>query len=71
MDVCLYGKNQGVPAAEVAAALDLPLEQVEHAYRDIEAKRAVAAYLHARPMLIEGAVVTASSFTAAISAQGS
>jgi NAD+ synthase len=52
MDLCLYGKNHGVPAAEVAPALGLTAEQVERVYRDIEAKRRATAYLHAPPALV-------------------
>ena len=39
MDLCLYGRNHGVPAAEVAAAIGLTAEQVERVYRDIDQKR--------------------------------
>lgn len=46
MDLCLWAKNQGVSAAEVAPALGLATEQVERVYRDIDSKRAVAEYLH-------------------------
>jgi NAD+ synthase len=53
MDLCLYGRNHGVPAAEVAPALGLTPEQVERVYRDIDQKRRTTAYLHARPVLVE------------------
>ena len=53
MDLCLYGRNHGVPAAEVAAAIGLTAEQVERVYRDINQKRRTTHYLHARPMLVE------------------
>lgn len=53
MDLCLYGLNHGVPAADVAPAVDLKPEQVERVYKDIEAKRRATKYLHARPLLIE------------------
>jgi NAD+ synthase len=52
MDLCLWAHNHQVPAAEVAAVLGLQAEQVERVYRDIEAKRRVARYLHARPLLV-------------------
>ena len=52
MDVCLYGLNHGVPAAEVGAAIDLTGDQVERVYKDIESKRRVAQYLHSRPLLV-------------------
>ncbi len=53
MDVCLYAFNHGVPAAEVASALDLTEEQVQRVFKDIAQKRKTTAYLHARPLLIE------------------
>ena len=53
MDLCLYGRSHGVPAAEVAAALGLTSEQVERVYRDIDQKRRTTGYLHARPLLVE------------------
>ena len=53
MDLCLYGHNNGVPAAEVAEAAGLAAEQVERVYRDIDQKRRTTAYLHARPQLVE------------------
>lgn len=54
MDLCLYGKGHQVPAATVAEAIGLTPTQVERVYRDIEAKRSVARYLHMEPLLIEG-----------------
>lgn len=53
MDLCLYGRNHGVPAADVAAAIGLTAEQVERVYRDIDQKRRTTSYLHARPQLVE------------------
>ncbi len=53
MDLCLYGRNHGVPAAEVAAAAGLTAEQVERVYKDIDQKRRTTDYLHARPRLVE------------------
>jgi len=53
MDVCLYGKSEGLAPAEVAAATGLSTKQVEWVYRDIDAKRQFAQYLHARPLLVE------------------
>ncbi|MCP9452163.1 MAG: NAD(+) synthase [Nitrospira sp.] len=53
MDLCLYGKTNGVPPADVAEALGMSEAQVERVYRDIDAKRAVARYLHMEPLLIE------------------
>jgi NAD+ synthase len=52
-DLCLYGKNHGVPAAEVAAAAGLTPAQVERAYHDIDMKRSTTRYQHLAPMLVE------------------
>jgi NAD+ synthase len=53
MDLCLWAYTHKTPAAEVAKELGLKPEQVERVYRDIEAKRRVAVYLHAAPLLVE------------------
>jgi NAD+ synthase len=53
MDACLYARHHHVPAADVAAALGLTADQIERVYRDIDAKRAGASYLHARPLTID------------------
>jgi NAD+ synthase len=50
MDACLYARDHGVPADEVAAALGLTASQVERVWRDIDGKRAVARYLHSPPL---------------------
>lgn len=53
MDVCLYGKNYGVPAADVANAIGLTERQVERVYRLIDTKRSATRYLHLKPLLVE------------------
>ena len=53
MDACLYARDHDVPAAEVAAALGLTAAQLDRVYRDIDAKRAGARYLHAGPLTID------------------
>ena len=53
MDACLHGKDHNVPTEAVAAAIGITPEQVEWVYRDIDAKRNVARYLHAKPLLVE------------------
>jgi NAD+ synthase len=53
MDLCLYAHNHRVAAAETAPVVGLTPEQVERVYKDIEAKRRVTRYLHARPALVE------------------
>ena len=53
MDLALWAHNHRVPAAELAAALNIGPEQADFIYTDIEAKRRATHYLHARPMLVE------------------
>jgi len=53
MDLCLWGKNHGVEAADVASALGLRTDQIERVYRDIDSKRVQARYLLAGPMLVD------------------
>jgi NAD+ synthase len=53
MDLCLYGKNNGVPIEEVATATGLTVEQVRRVYRDIDQKRATTEYLHLPPQLVD------------------
>ncbi|WP_202920534.1 NAD(+) synthase [Urbifossiella limnaea] len=53
MDLCLYAFNHGIPEAEAAAAVGLTAEQVEHVFRDIQAKRRATRYLHQPPLLVE------------------
>jgi NAD+ synthase len=53
MDLCLYGRNHDLPAADVAPVAGMTTEQVERVYADIEAKRNVAHYLHSSPVLVE------------------
>ena len=53
MDLCLYGLENGVPAADVARATGLTPEQVGLVWRDIDSKRKATRYLHEQPLLIE------------------
>ena len=53
MDLCLYGLNHQMPAAEIATIAGLDEAQVVHAYKDIQAKRTTTRYLHQRPLLVE------------------
>ncbi len=53
MDLCLYGMNHDVPAADVAAATGLTVDQAEQVYRWIESKRSATRYLHTPPLLVE------------------
>lgn len=52
MDLCLAGRDRGLPAAEIAPLAGLTAAQVELVYRDIDAKRRAGRYLHERPLLV-------------------
>jgi NAD+ synthase len=53
MDLCLFGKNNHVPADQVAYVLDMKPEQVERVFKDIDIKRSTTRYLHLPPLLVE------------------
>jgi NAD+ synthase len=53
MDLCLYAVNHEIRADEVATVAGLTVAEVEMVFRDIDAKRRVARYLHAPPLLAE------------------
>jgi NAD+ synthase len=53
MDLCLYGKNNGISAAELAPAAGLDEKQVQRVYAMIDSKRNVARYLRSAPVLVE------------------
>ena len=53
MDLCLYGKNNGVAIEEIATVIDLTVEQVNRVFHDIDQKRRSTRYLHSQPQLIE------------------
>lgn len=53
MDICLYGLNHGLTAAEVASAAALAEDQVARVWRDIAAKRKATRGLHLGPLLVE------------------
>jgi len=53
MDLCLYARDHQIAAADVAAALGRTPEQIERVFRDIDAKRKMARYLHSPPLLID------------------
>jgi len=55
LDLCLYALDHEVPSDDMASAAGLTPDQVERVYRDIEAKRKAAHYLHERPLLVENA----------------
>lgn len=53
MDLCLYGLNNGIAAADVARAAGLTPQQVERVWADIAAKRRATTYLHERALLVD------------------
>jgi NAD+ synthase len=53
LDLCLYGKNHGMPAERLASLAGMTPDQVTRAYSMIESKRRMARYLHAQPLLVE------------------
>ena len=58
LDLCLYARNHGVPADEVAAAIGLRVEAVQRVFRDIDQKRRTTRYLHLSPLLVEPVLPT-------------
>ncbi len=55
MDLCLLALDRGIPASAAAQAAGLSLPALQAVWRDIVAKRRVARYLHAPPLLVEDA----------------
>ena len=53
-DLCLYGKNHGLPAEHVAGAADMAPQHVESVYAWIERKRRATRYLQMHPLTIDG-----------------
>jgi len=52
MDLCLFGKDHGIPPAEVGSAADLRPDEVERVYSAIDARRRATEYLHQPPLLV-------------------
>jgi NAD+ synthase len=63
MDLCLYAKNNGIPAEAVAPAVGLALDQVRRVFADIDAKRSTTRYLHLQPILVEDVPGVASGLS--------
>ena len=53
MDLALWAHDHGLDAAALAGALQIDEAAARRVYADIEAKRRAAAYLHARPALLD------------------
>ncbi len=51
MDYALWARNHDVPAAALAAFLNVPAASAERIYQDIDVKRRTTRYLHRRPIL--------------------
>jgi NAD+ synthase len=56
MDLCLFGKNNGVAVDDVATATGLTSDQVLRVWRDIDQKRRTTEYLHLAPELASDVV---------------
>jgi NAD+ synthase len=52
-DLCIYARDHGVPAEEVAPAVGLTADQVTRSFQVIDSKREAARYLHAGPVLFD------------------
>lgn len=52
-DLCLYGRNHGLPADQIAGAAGLTEEQVGRLYASIDSKRRATRYLQMHPLTIE------------------
>jgi len=52
LDLCLWGLNHQVPAAEVASLAGVSPAHAERIYKDIELKRRTTVYAHAAPLLV-------------------
>jgi NAD+ synthase len=53
MDLCLYGKNHGMPAHDLAQVTGMAVGLIDRVYQMIESKRKVARYLHACPLVVD------------------
>jgi NAD+ synthase len=53
MDICLYGRNNGISSADLALVAGLSPGQVDRIYRIIDSRRKAARYLHSFPLLVE------------------
>ncbi|MFN8652026.1 MAG: NAD(+) synthase [Gemmatimonadales bacterium] len=53
LDLVLYARNQGLAPEEVVASTGLSLDEVRHAYADIDQKRSTTRYLHLGPRLVD------------------
>ena len=52
MDLCLYGRNNGIAPEALADALGITADDVKRVYDDIDQKRRTTRYLHLSPQLV-------------------
>ncbi len=52
LDICLYARNHGIAAEEVAQATHLTTDAVQRVWQDIDRKRRTTRYLHLPPQLV-------------------
>jgi NAD+ synthase len=52
MDICLYARDNGLPADWAAEAVGIGADQVERVFADIDQKRRTTHYLHMSPQLV-------------------
>ncbi|MEI8306837.1 MAG: NAD(+) synthase [Chloroflexales bacterium] len=52
MDLIWYGLDNQIPAADVAAALQISAQQVENVYRDLSQKSRSTEYLRSKPLMV-------------------
>lgn len=52
MDLCLYGRNNGISAQELASVVGLEECEVHRVYEMIDSKRRAAEYLHMPPVIL-------------------
>jgi NAD+ synthase len=52
MDLCLYGRNNGIAPEGLADALGIAADDVKRVYDDIDQKRRTTRYLHLSPQLV-------------------
>lgn len=53
MDLCMYARNNGIPAEQVAPCVGLTVEQVDRVYAMIHSKLRATRYLHMHPQVAE------------------
>lgn len=53
MDLCLYAKNNNIPAEVAGKEIGLTAEQILRVFQDIDQKRSTTRYLHLKPQLVE------------------